>query len=335
MKTLFLILFLTSIAFAQKEFGNTSDYDSTSAMSDPSTFMVRHGGVTRTLTWFRLNQLLNAETGENILALDNNWTGTNDFSGGKLILPNYTLSTLTLGEVWFGNDSTLYIRQEDGTGAGVTVTNADREWVQKQNFGSGVTGAYIDLSTNQTAIGGLKSFTSGGFAFTGTADNRVHLYPSGSAPSVFGDGKVFGNYTTGFSRLKLQHYLQGSVEATAEFPEVEEVKAMIDSVIVVQYPSVTDADTLDWSNKDYTHILETPQSGDKTFVFENYGAGVYTLTFDILETQTFSFSHPGTEFFYNEPGKPTNITGSWTYQFIAIDASRVEVFCTKIHDTAE
>lgn len=329
-KIIIIVLFFSSLTFAQKEFGNPTDYDSTTAMSDVSTFMVRHNGVTKTLTWWRLNQLLNASSGNNLLPLDNNWTGWNNFSGGRLSLPSAQVSPYHNNEIWYDpSDSTFHAYVKDASNNKFVIALATQHYHNTRGSGSGA-GDVMDLSTNQN-VDGIKTWQNGGTRYTGTSDNYLHLYNLGSAPSQFYDGKIYGNYTDNYFRIKVQHTIPGDVEKTAEIPETREVQAMIDSLVKVNYAVLTDPDTLDWGGKEFIWELNTPQSGSKTYYFKNYGPGQYTLYIYTQEDLNLDFEITGATIKWGVGGKPI-FNGRYTVNFTAIDAGLCLAIATKFED---
>lgn len=258
--------------------------------------------------------------------ITNPFTGTNSFEGilymnGQAFMPasatQPTGGVYKEGKFYFNHaDNKLYIMDE-----------AD-DW---QEIGGGtVSGAYLPNADTLSGISALLNWYLNGIDFGTDNYSRLGLpnRESGTTQSFVEEGDVQWN-----RNLDQLEIYDGSANHVLQ--DADMVSDAIEEVVVIQYPSLTDADTLDWSDKDYTHILNTPQSGTKTFIIENYGAGVYSLTFDTQETLTLTFEAAGVSFYYANPGKPTSITGRWNFQFVAKSASVCEVTYAKFYDTAE
>ena len=137
-------------------FGDASFYDSTSTLNYNSTFQVRHSSQTKTLTWYRLQQLLGS--GTTLKSSNNTWTGTNNFTS-NVYLPS-TLSSSSVRGI--GYSSGLFSWVNDDT----VRVGADRAWVLNAMDTAGIAAGASSYAT----ISGDNTFTG-----TNVFSNRIAL----------------------------------------------------------------------------------------------------------------------------------------------------------------
>ncbi len=189
-KIIITLLLLSSMVYCQREFGNPAIYDSVSTVSSNSTFQIRQGGNTKTLTWYRLNRLLSS--GGSLLSELNTWTARQTFNsgvvinsgnGGYLQLGNTKVGTYARSIYFDLTDSTLYLTDINGNSIPFKSKSYNDNTYSISGGASTLPNTYMTLSTTQT-VSGAKTFennliTQGRFAI-------IHR-PSSYSPAYIGE----------------------------------------------------------------------------------------------------------------------------------------------------